>query len=81
MADKYEVESLCKECSEILTESLAVSSVCRVLELADLQGNEKLMKNVQVFFRGNFTRVIETSKWAKIVDTNPRLASKRYWNL
>ncbi|KAG8176953.1 hypothetical protein JTE90_015419 [Oedothorax gibbosus] len=75
LAEKYQVDSLRKECSAILSGSLAVSSICRILVLADLHDDLDLMDASKVFFRDNFSRVIQTGEWDQLVESKPELAS------
>ncbi|KAG8176950.1 hypothetical protein JTE90_015416 [Oedothorax gibbosus] len=75
LADKYQVDSLRKECSSILSGGLAVSSFCRILVIADLHNDLDLMDASKVFFRGNFSQVIQIGEWAQLVESKPELAS------
>lgn len=73
VADKYQVKSLQKACVVLLVNQLSVESVCRVLVLADLHGDEGLKQMVKTFIRENFYDIVETAAWGELVTTKPEL--------
>lgn len=74
-ASKYAVPSLKRRCADILKEHLVVSNVCEVLEFADGNADEVLMRYAVDFIQDHM-EVVSSPKWGKLEDRNPRLAAK-----
>lgn len=76
MADKYQVKSLQKACSSMLAKKMTVDTVCSVLVLSDLHGDQELKENAKIFFQKNIVQVVGTIKWVEVVTTKPHLAEE-----
>ncbi|CAL1279665.1 unnamed protein product [Larinioides sclopetarius] len=74
-ADKYQVSSLQKQCSEILKSSLSSDTACRVLVLADMHNDSFLRQQAVDYILRNFAEVRATEDWELTMRSHQRVAS------
>ncbi|XP_015927363.3 TD and POZ domain-containing protein 3-like [Parasteatoda tepidariorum] len=74
-ADKYEVTTLFKTCSNILASYIANKTVSVILKLADMHNDNALKEKAIQFICESFTQIESTCEWNNLLDTDPRLAS------
>ncbi|GIY27525.1 kelch repeat and BTB domain-containing protein 4 [Caerostris darwini] len=74
-ADKYEVSSLFRQCSEILKSFIGKDTVCRILVLADLHHDSKLREEAIQFVNCNFAKVKVTEEWQMTMKAHQNIAS------
>ncbi|GBM29081.1 Protein roadkill [Araneus ventricosus] len=83
-ANKYQVESLKKECSSFLMSHLTASNVCEALVLADLYQDDQLTAKCQDFILENASEIFSSREWEIFTVANPLLSTKmlqRYFSL
>ncbi|CAL1291025.1 unnamed protein product [Larinioides sclopetarius] len=83
-ANKYQVESLKKECSSFLMSHLSSPNVCEALVLSDLYQDEELRTKCQDFIFDNAAEIFSSKEWEIFTVGNPLLSAKmlqRYFSL
>ncbi|KAF8771050.1 Speckle-type POZ protein like [Argiope bruennichi] len=83
-ANKYQVDSLKKECSSFLMSHLAASNVCDALVLSDLYQDDLLRSECQDFIFENASEIFSSKEWESFTVDNPLLSAKmlqRYFSL
>lgn len=76
LACQYDVESLRKECSRLLSSRLTVECACNVLELADLHEDRDLKEAAKTFLLENICQVVGQVQWAELISTKPHLVEE-----
>ncbi|GBN44968.1 Speckle-type POZ protein B [Araneus ventricosus] len=75
-ANKYQVESLKKECSSFLMSHLSLPNVCEALVLADLHQDEQLRTRCQDYIFENASEIFSSKEWEIFTVGNPLLSAK-----
>ncbi|KAF8771049.1 speckle-type POZ protein B-like [Argiope bruennichi] len=75
-ANKYQVESLKKECSSFLMSHLTVSNVCEALVLAELYLEDQLKTECEAFVFENALEIFSSIEWENFTVENPFMSAK-----
>ena len=73
-ADKYQIDTLKKECGLSLAENLAVDNAAKVLVLAHLHSCSELFEEALDFMAGNAKAVCSRPDWMELIKKYPELA-------
>ncbi|KAF8788836.1 TD and POZ domain-containing protein 3-like [Argiope bruennichi] len=74
-ADKYQISSLQKECTEILKSFLSENTACRTLVLADMHNDQLLRAEAVGYICRNFAEVKLTEEWELTMRAHQRIAA------
>ncbi|GFR25285.1 tdpoz1 [Trichonephila clavata] len=74
-ADKYEILSLKRECSNFLKDSLSSDNACDLLILADMHLDEDLKSSTEEFIL-NHRGIFNTNEWKLFMKNNAQLAAE-----
>ncbi|GBM23313.1 TD and POZ domain-containing protein 2 [Araneus ventricosus] len=75
-ADKYQVHTLQRACSESLMLSIRIDTVCRIMVLAYLHNDSILKDHALHYIWRNFTKVKLTEEWEMTVQGHQVIASE-----
>ncbi|KAG8191441.1 hypothetical protein JTE90_020693 [Oedothorax gibbosus] len=75
-ADKYDVSSLRKTCTDVLLAKLDVENACRVLSLADQHSDVQFKDSIMEFILFNFDDILQTNNWSEFLDEETKLAAE-----
>ncbi|XP_035225092.1 uncharacterized protein LOC118197667 [Stegodyphus dumicola] len=70
LADRYDVSSLRKKCSNFFKSNFTFGNVCNILQLADLHSDTDLFNSALAFISDHATDVFSTHDWIKITKRN-----------
>ena len=73
-ADKYQIESLKKECASSLLKALAVKNAVRILILAHLHNCPELRKSTLNYMARNAKAIVAFKDWLDLVKNYPELS-------
>lgn len=74
-ADKYQISSLFRRCSELLRSELTIENACEILVLSHLHSDIDLFESVLLYIKNNQKEILCSSGWKLLSDTNLLLAS------
>ncbi|CAL1279666.1 unnamed protein product [Larinioides sclopetarius] len=75
-ADKYQVHTLQRACSELLMLSIRIDTVCRIMVLAYLHNDSILKDHALHYIWRNFTKVKITEEWEMTMQVHQAITSE-----
>ncbi|GBL97662.1 TD and POZ domain-containing protein 5, partial [Araneus ventricosus] len=74
-ADKYDIPSLKRKCSDFMQDNMRPNTVCDVLVLADMHQDHYLKSAAQDYIQDHDEVVLRSQEWKHLMDTNLQLAA------
>lgn len=76
LADKYEMIDLKTECTSFIKNSLSLTNICNVIQLALNHTNSDLLEHATEYFTDNVLDIMHKVEWQSFMKDNPTVANE-----
>ncbi|XP_015911833.1 uncharacterized protein [Parasteatoda tepidariorum] len=73
LSKKYEVQTLTRECSHLITSSFSFNQVCEILKLAYIYGDKELKQISKQYAITHYRKLISKKEWKELISSYPEI--------